>query len=147
MVKGVGGEIQQVTEKLQVVFWINSVQVKHAFHVINGHHSLILGLDFLQSQSAVVDFGENQLQIRGETITLTHPAIRSSLGRTINLVVVPAESEMIIPVKCSKDYCNAHLLLQPTKQSVWFEWGVYALSASKAISRARTYNCITYSVR
>ena len=28
-----------------------------------------------------------------------------------------------------------------------FEWGVYALSASKAIFRARTYNCITYSVR
>ena len=29
----------------------------------------------------------------------------------------------------------------------WFEWGFYALSASKAIFRARTYNCITYSVR
>ena len=29
----------------------------------------------------------------------------------------------------------------------FFEWGVYALSASKAIFRARTYNCITYSVR
>ena len=28
-----------------------------------------------------------------------------------------------------------------------FEWGVYALSAPKAIFRARTYNCITYSVR
>ena len=26
-----------------------------------------------------------------------------------------------------------------------FEWGCYALSASKAIFRARTYNCITYS--
>ena len=35
--------------------------------------------------------------------------------------------------------------------SLWrvfeFDWGVYALSASKAIFRARTYNCITYSVR
>ena len=29
----------------------------------------------------------------------------------------------------------------------FFEWGVYALSASKAIFRARTYNSITYSVR
>ena len=28
-----------------------------------------------------------------------------------------------------------------------FEWGFYTLSASKAIFRARTYNCITYSVR
>ena len=28
-----------------------------------------------------------------------------------------------------------------------FESGFYALSASKAIFRARTYNCITYSVR
>ena len=28
-----------------------------------------------------------------------------------------------------------------------FEWGFYALSASKAIFRARRYNCITYSVR
>ena len=26
-----------------------------------------------------------------------------------------------------------------------FEWGFYALSASKAIFRGRTYNCITYS--
>ena len=33
--------------------------------------------------------------------------------------------------------------------SVFFEWGFYALWASKAIFRARTYkfNCITYSVR
>ena len=28
-----------------------------------------------------------------------------------------------------------------------FEWGFYALSASKAIFRARTYNCVIYSVR
>ena len=28
-----------------------------------------------------------------------------------------------------------------------FQWGFFALSASKAIFRARTYNCITYSVR
>ena len=28
-----------------------------------------------------------------------------------------------------------------------FEWGFDALSASKAIFRAKTYNCITYSVR
>ena len=30
---------------------------------------------------------------------------------------------------------------------VEFEWGFYALSASKAIFRARTYKYITYSVR
>ena len=28
-----------------------------------------------------------------------------------------------------------------------FEWEFYAQSASKAIFRARTYDCITYSVR
>ena len=28
-----------------------------------------------------------------------------------------------------------------------FEWGFYALSASKVIFRARTFNCITYSVQ
>ena len=28
-----------------------------------------------------------------------------------------------------------------------FEWEFYALSASEAIFRARTYDCITYSVR
>ena len=28
----------------------------------------------------------------------------------------------------------------------FFEWGFYAQSASKAIFRARTYDCITYSV-
>ena len=31
-------------------------------------------------------------------------------------------------------------------RKIWFEWGFYALSASKAIFRARTYNCRTYSV-
>ena len=35
----------------------------------------------------------------------------------------------------------------PRSNIYFFEWGVYALSASKAIFRARTYNCITYSVR
>ena len=62
MVKGIGGEVHRMTEKLTVRFWINSVAVRQTFHVIDGHQSVILGMDFLQSQSAVVDFGTNQLQ-------------------------------------------------------------------------------------
>ena len=34
MVKGVGGEVHRVTEKLTVRFWINSVAVHQTFHVI-----------------------------------------------------------------------------------------------------------------
>ena len=33
------------------------------------------------------------------------------------------------------------------KKEFEFEWEFYAQLASKAIFRARTYNCITYSVR
>ena len=117
MVKGVGGEVHRVTEKLTVRFWINSVAVHQTFHVIDGHQSVILGMDFLQSQSAVVDFGTNQLKIRGGNVNLTHPAIRSSLARTISSMIVPAKSEMTVPVRCSKQYCNAQLLLKPTGQS------------------------------
>ena len=117
LVKGVGGEVHQVTEKLTVEFWINSIWVKQVFHVINGHHSVILGVDFLQAHSAVVDFGSNQLHIRGTKVKLSHPAIRSCLARTTDKVQIPARSEVTIPVKCSKEYCNTVLLLNPTTQS------------------------------
>ena len=44
--------------------------------------------------------------------------------------------------------CYQVLWLQmPSFRVFEFEWGFYTLSASKAIFRARTYNCITYSVR
>ena len=91
--------------------------MKQVFHVIDGHHSVILGVDFLQAHSAVVDFGSNQLHIRGTNVKLSHPAIRSCLARTTDKVQIPARSEVTIPVKCSKEYCNTVLLLNPTTQS------------------------------
>ena len=39
------------------------------------------------------------------------------------------------------------VVLANVDPSFEFEWGFYVLSASEAIFRARTYNCITYSVR
>ena len=45
------------------------------------------------------------------------------------------------------DEKTAQVWLQQIIKFFEFEWGFYALLASKAIFRARTYNCITYSVR
>ena len=116
-IKGVGGEIHEVTEKLTFEFRINSLLLQHSFHVINGHHNVILGIDFLKENSAVVDFGLGQLAIKGLTVQLGHPAIRSCLAKTVSTVHIPARYEGDIPVKCTKSYCNTTLLFKTTLQS------------------------------
>ena len=89
-----------------------------------------------------------------ETIAVHSPILplRASRVSTNVLASVTTEARLIVTSRTSsmlpvgkntfmEDYASVSLTF------FFFEWGFYALSASKAIFRARTYNCITYSVR
>ena len=54
-VVGVGGEQHSVSGKVDLDISFNGLTVSFAFHVIkNLHHSLILGIDFMESTESIV---------------------------------------------------------------------------------------------
>ena len=78
---------------------------------------MILGIDFLQKHSVLLDFSTNSLILQNCTMQLGNPGKCTCLIKTMSPTTVSAKSETLIPVKCSKGYCNSTLLITPSVQS------------------------------
>lgn len=85
-------------------------------HVVDGlHHSLILGVDFLCSRNATLQFSStNIMHIPTNTGTVNVCALTTSNGfaRTVGSVIVPSRSESYVQVKVSRHHNGATLLLE-----------------------------------
>ena len=69
------------------------------------------------------------------------------LCMTLNLFIEPALRFSFLSLHLTFDLCPSTTVATVGVTVGGFEWGFYAQLASKAIFRARTYNCITYSAR
>ena len=96
---------------------INDHVIPQSFHIL--HHpptSLILGMDFLQTQEAKLDIAAQTLTIKDEDINLSSPANCTALLRTCYKFTVPACSDALFLTKPSKRQLpgsNQSLLIQP----------------------------------
>ena len=106
-VVGVGGVTHTGTARVFVTVNVGSHCFDQDFHVLDGHHSVILGMDFLTNQQAVIDFPNATITFGGKfTCKLRKHAVRASLARTVKSAFIPAESEMMIQVGLTKSYNN-----------------------------------------
>ena len=86
---------------------------EHDFHVLDGRHSVILGMDCLTDQHAVIDFHMSTITLAGKLVRKLHKhAVRSSLARTVKSVFVPANSEVVFPVCLTRSYDNDYLVTE-----------------------------------
>ena len=82
--KVLGGELHQVTQKSLYKVNIQGVQIEQWFHVVQGiQQSVILGMDFLQQHSVVLDFSTNLLMLGDCQIKLGSPGKHTCLIRTV----------------------------------------------------------------
>ena len=83
-VTGVGGITHSVMARVILTVNVGSHAFEQDFHVLDGHHSVILGMDFLTDQQAVIDFQTSTITLVGKlTCKLQKHAVRSSLARTV----------------------------------------------------------------
>ena len=110
---GVGGVTHKVTARVIVTVNIGGHAFEQDFHVLEGHHSVILGMDFLTKQQAVLDFANSTITLAGTlTLQLTHHAVRSSLARNAKSVFVAANSEVVFNVRLTRSYENDYLVTE-----------------------------------
>ena len=64
-VTGVGGVTHKVTARVFVTVNVAGHIFDQDFHVLDGHHSVILGTDFLTKQQAVIDFPNSTITLGG----------------------------------------------------------------------------------
>ena len=112
-VKGVGGDLHKVLSCVTLLFKIQNHQFTHRFHVLDGHHSMILGMDFLQPRTANIDLAKRTLTLHDLVIPLRPISDKSSLVRTTSKQIVPPASVSVIKVQLGKRY-DVPVLLEPT---------------------------------
>ena len=119
-VYGVGGEILKITGCVTLRFTISDQQFEHNFHIFNRlHHSLILGVDFLQNNKCKIDYESNALtSSSGQPIISfcsTSPNFNFNLGlaRAVANVTIPPKHAALVPIRLSKVPNNLTVLLEP----------------------------------
>ena len=114
-VKGVGGHIHRVLSCVRLPFVTHGQHFTHTFHVLDGHHSLILGMDFLEPKKAQIDLASNRLSLEGNIILPLGPlSDQSSLVRTTSTQVIPPYAVSCVQVRVSRSY-EEPILIEPTQ--------------------------------
>ena len=112
-VTGDGGINHAVTAGVILTVNLEGHVFEQDFHVLDGHHSVFLRMDFLTDQQAVTDFQTSTITLAGKlTCKLQKHAVRSSLARTVKSFFVPANSEVICPVRLTRAYDNECLVTE-----------------------------------
>ena len=78
-------------------------------------HDLILGLDFLERNQAVIDYKQGVISLADNLIAvpLFCPQIREGVVTCVETMCIPANTEMVIPVKSPTYFDGKTILLEP----------------------------------
>jgi hypothetical protein len=119
-ITGVGGAIHSVSGIVLLEFSIQDQIFSHKFHVIPAlNYSVILGVDFLRENDAVIDFscGTMVLNKNSESCSVNFMGLYSanvhSLARTVDQVVISPHSEIHFPVFLSHAHDGSTVIIEP----------------------------------
>ena len=111
---GVGGTHHAVTGKVSLDIFVGKVGLKFHFYVIKDlHHSIILGLDFMETHNIVLDIKSKQMLIYGPEVYVCQLHTCTAYARTCKPVVLKANSEVDIQVKIARVGNEKQILLEP----------------------------------
>ncbi|MEW8547939.1 MAG: reverse transcriptase domain-containing protein [Candidatus Thiodiazotropha sp.] len=111
---GVGGEKHSILGQKEIDILVSGVKISFPFYVLNSlHHSMILGMDFLEHHKVKIDIEAGTVYIKDKL--LKSPIIRTKAGfaRVDKPICVPAGAEVEMPVKVSKRKTDEVVLLEP----------------------------------
>ena len=114
---GVGGERHQVSGQVELSLKIGSATFSQNFIVLEHlHHPIILGIDFMKTYGANIDFHRKVLTLCDKTVSVSLISdSKFGYARNTKAVEISAHSESVIPVKISGDLYNKTILLEPSQ--------------------------------
>ena len=114
---GVGGESHQVLGQARLTLKLSGVDYDKNFIIIEQlHHPLILGLDFMQQHNVKIDFQYRHMTFNDNLVAVALTCdSKFGYARSVKREVIPAESEITIPVKLSKSAEQNVVLLEPVE--------------------------------
>ena len=114
---GVGGEHHQVLGQAKITLNISGMNIDQNFIIIEQlHHPLILGLDFMQQHNVNIDFHRRVMTFHDNLVAVALICdSKFGYARSLKREVIPAESEVAIPVKLSKCCKQDVILLEPVR--------------------------------
>ncbi|CAC5397914.1 unnamed protein product [Mytilus coruscus] len=130
---GVCGEVHPVLGQTTLEIRFDEHKILQNFHIFETLHSkILLGLDFLVAHKVNMDFGKMTISVPNVTgkdsatskgkenmvSTVTVPTfiddnVQIAMATTVDLVKVPAQSEIIIPVHVGKFKHGTTVILEP----------------------------------
>ena len=111
---GVGGEHHPVAGVCTVTLNFSGLNIDVTFHVIsNLHHSIILGIDFMERNKVKIDMEHKKMIMHDSDIKVLTIQSDAGVARTIKPLVLPAKSEVDIAVRVSCRKPNETVLLEP----------------------------------
>ena len=121
----------EATVNLSMYF--SGLIIQHPLKVAsNIEHSVILGLDFLKQNNAVIDYRQGMLSLDDDLVRVPIESISTNRTCVITkqAVCIPALSEMIVPVK-APNFCANRTILLETIPNFQFRKCAVARSFSK----------------
>ena len=93
---------------------ISGAKISSKFYVLDSlHHSLILGINFLECHDAYLHLQASTLFLKDKTLCASLIGNKAGLARLEKYTTIPAHCEVEIPVKVSKRKKGEIVLLEP----------------------------------
>ena len=117
-IKGVSGQKLKVLGKIVLPISFSGHVLKCPVHVIQSlHHSLVLCVDFMQTNKVVINFATNTLCIDNDSDSpiICSVETNASYARASKSYIVPSNSETVLEIKVSRRKTDDLVLLEPAQ--------------------------------
>ena len=113
---GVGGEKHKILGKVEVPILVSGIKITSSFYVLNVlHHSVILGVDFLEHHKVNIDFNNGKIYLKDKVFSASLITTKGGFARVDRPTCVPAGSEIDLKVKIARRQNKEIVLLEPVK--------------------------------
>ena len=119
-VVGVGGEHHDVAGTVTLTLNFGGLNVDHIFHVIDDlHHSIILGLDFMEKYRVNIDIGRKLMSIMETKVCQL--STKTGFARSASAFTIEPNHEADINIKLSRCKNGSQILVEPAPQLQKFQ--------------------------
>ncbi len=110
---GVNNQKQPILAQINTTVNIGPLKLKQTFVVIDMHVPVLLGLDFLTTNKAKLNFQNSSLQIGSHKFKLSSPPTRATRAHTIRSEIIPANASQLLKVRLERPPVTGVMLLTP----------------------------------